>query len=313
MRKKQKKDTKQIQNTFEVAYKHNSENIIELCGVGYSYGKDTVFYKKAVDDLTLSIRRSSITGIIGHTGSGKSTLVQMMCGLLRPDEGKIYLDGEDIFLDKKRLQSVRFRVGLVFQYPEYQLFDETVARDIAFGPKNQGLSEEEIDQRVKEAAAFVRLEPELMEKSPFELSGGQKRRAAIAGVIAMRPEVLILDEPASGLDPIGRETVFSGLLEYREKTGATVIIVSHSMEDMARYSDDIIVMNGGKLAMAGSKSEIFSRSDTLCSMGLDIPQVSSIMLELRRRGYPISQGIFTVEDAEHEILRLLSKGGHEHA
>lgn len=309
MRKKQDKNTKQIPDTHE----HNDENILELCGVSYSYGKDTVFYKKAVDDLTLSIRRSSVTGIIGHTGSGKSTLVQMMCGLLRPDEGKVYLDGDDIFSDKKKLQSVRFRVGLVFQYPEYQLFDETVARDIAFGPKNQGLSEEEIDQRVKEAAAFVRLEPELMEKSPFELSGGQKRRAAIAGVIAMRPEVLILDEPASGLDPIGRNTVFSGLLEYREKTGATVIIVSHSMEDMARYSDDIIVMNGGRLAMAGSKAEIFSRSEALCLMGLDIPQVSSIMLELRRRGYPISQGIFTVEDAEREILRLLSKGGHEHA
>lgn len=313
MRKKQEKDTKQIQNSTDAAHEHNSESIIELCGVSYSYGKDTVFYKKAVDDLTLSIRRSSVTGIIGHTGSGKSTLVQMMCGLLRPDEGKVYLDGEDIFGSKKKLQSIRFRVGLVFQYPEYQLFDETVARDIAFGPKNQGLSEEEIDQRVKEAAAFVRLEPELMDKSPFELSGGQKRRAAIAGVIAMRPEVLILDEPASGLDPIGRETVFSGLLEYREKTGATVIIVSHSMEDMARYSDDIIVMNGGRLAMTGSKAEIFSRADTLCSMGLDIPQVSSIMLELRRRGYPISQGIFTVEDAEREILRLLSKGGHEHA
>ncbi len=286
---------------------------VELSDVSYSYGKDTVFYKKAVDRVSVSIKKSSITGIIGHTGSGKSTLVQMICGLLKPESGKVMLFGEDIFADKKKAQSVHFRVGLVFQYPEYQLFDETVEKDISFGPKNQGLPENEIKKRVAEAAGFVKLEPELMEKSPFELSGGQKRRAAIAGVMAMRPEVLILDEPASGLDPIGRETVFGGLLEYREKTGATVIIVSHSMEDMARYADDIIVLSGGRVAMSGDKASIFGRADELCSMGLDIPEISSIMRMLKARGYDVSDRIFTVEDAEKEILRLAEKRGGIHA
>ncbi len=286
---------------------------VELSDVSYSYGKDTVFYKKAVDRVSVSIKKSSITGIIGHTGSGKSTLVQMICGLLKPESGKVMLFGEDIFADKKKAQSVHFRVGLVFQYPEYQLFDETVEKDISFGPKNQGLPENEIKKRVAEAAGFVKLEPELMEKSPFELSGGQKRRAAIAGVMAMRPEVLILDEPASGLDPIGRETVFGGLLEYREKTGATVIIVSHSMEDMARYADDIIVLSGGRVAMSGDKATIFGRADELCSMGLDIPEISSIMRTLKARGYDLSDKVFTVEDAEKEILRLIEKRGGIHA
>lgn len=286
---------------------------VELSDVSYSYGKDTVFYKKAVDRVSVSIKKSSITGIIGHTGSGKSTLVQMICGLLKPESGKVMLFGEDIFADKKKAQSVHFRVGLVFQYPEYQLFDETVEKDISFGPKNLGLPEVEIKKRVAEAAGFVKLEPELMEKSPFELSGGQKRRAAIAGVMAMRPEVLILDEPASGLDPIGRETVFGGLLEYREKTGATVIIVSHSMEDMARYADDIIVLSGGRVAMSGDKATIFGRADELCAMGLDIPEISSIMRTLKARGYDLSDKVFTVEDAEKEILRLIEKRGGIHA
>lgn len=312
MRKKNKKETN-IDVTDEKPVNIDPDAVITLSGVGYGYGKDTVFYKKAVSDLSLSIKRSSITGIIGQTGSGKSTLVQMMCGLLSPDEGHIYLDGEDIFADKKKLQSVRFRVGLVFQYPEYQLFDETVAKDIAFGPKNMGLSEDEIRSRVEEAAKIVRLESELMDKSPFELSGGQKRRAAIAGVMAMRPEVLILDEPASGLDPIGREVVFGSLIDYRDKTGATVMIVSHSMEDMARYSDNIVVMKDGRLAMSGTKSEIFGRATELQSMGLNVPQITRIALELKRRGYPLSDNIFTVEDAEREIFDLIKKGGRHNA
>lgn len=286
---------------------------VSLSGVSYSYGKNTVFYKKAVDNISVSVKKSSITGIIGHTGSGKSTLVQMICGLLKPDEGKVTVLGEDIFADKKALRSIRFRVGLVFQYPEYQLFDETVAGDISFGPKNQGLDEAQIKERVEEAAGFVRLEPELMDKSPFELSGGQKRRAAIAGVIAMRPEILILDEPASGLDPIGRDTVFGGLLEYRERTGATVIIVSHSMEDMARYTDDIIVMNDGKLAMSGSRSDIFARADELCRIGLDIPQVSAVINDLRGMGYGLPEGIYTLDDAERAIAALLDERRGRHA
>lgn len=312
IRKKNKKETN-INITDDRPIDLDPNAVITLSDVGYSYGKDTVFYKRAVSDLSLSIKRSSITGIIGQTGSGKSTLVQMMCGLLSPDTGHIYLDGEDIFADKKKLQNVRFRVGLVFQYPEYQLFDETVAKDIAFGPKNMELLDDEIRSRVEEAAKLVRLEPELMDKSPFELSGGQKRRAAIAGVMAMRPEVLILDEPASGLDPIGREVVFGSLIDYRDKTGATVIIVSHSMEDMARYSDNIIVMRDGRLAMHGTKSEIFGHSRELCSMGLNVPQITRIALELKKRGYPLSDNIFTVDDAEREILDLIKKGGCHNA
>ncbi len=283
-------------------------NAIRTENVSFVYGEGTVFRTGALDKVSIEIKKGSITGIIGHTGSGKSTLVQMMNGLIKPSEGTVYLFDEDIFKDKKKLSSVRFRVGLVFQYPEYQLFEETVYKDIAFGPKNMGCDEAEIDRRVRNAALFVGLSPELFEKSPFELSGGQKRRVAIAGIMAMEPEVLVLDEPASGLDPVGRKDIFSGLVQYKNSTDSTVVIVSHSMEDMAMYADDIVVMKGGRCFTYGKKAEVFEKADELCKMGLDVPQITSLMNALRDRGYDIPKGIYTVEDGAKALLTLL-KGG----
>ncbi len=286
---------------------------LELKNLCYTYSSDTTFKRQAVDDVSAVIREGSITGIIGHTGSGKSTLVQMMNGLLSPTSGEVLLDGVNIFKDKKTLFGARFKVGLVFQYPEYQLFEETVAKDIAFGPKNQKLSQNEIAQRVLEAAEFVGLDRELLDRSPFDLSGGQKRRVAIAGVMAMRPSILILDEPASGLDPAGREEIFGGLLRYRDQTGATVIIVSHSMEDMARYAEDILVMSESRLVLSGSRDEVFRKADFLCSIGLDVPEVTHLIAELRRRGYDLPDNLYTVEGAEQALRRLKAelkeKGG----
>lgn len=284
------------------------QSILEVRNVSYVYGEDTVFRKVAVDDVSFSIEEGSITGIIGHTGSGKSTLVQMFNGLLIPTSGKVLLMGDELGGDKKKLRAARFAVGLVFQYPEYQLFEQSVAADIGYGPRNQGLSEEEVAERVKEAAAFVGLTPGLMEKSPFDLSGGQKRRAAIAGIIAMRPKILVLDEPASGLDPIGREEIFGGLLSYREKTGGTVVIVSHSMEDIARYADNVIVMDHGRCALTDTKERIFSHAETLASMGLDVPQITRLMGMLRKKGFRLPDNIYTVEDAKAALLPLLLKG-----
>ena len=284
---------------------------IELKNLSYVYSGDTTFRRQAVDDVSAVIREGSITGIIGHTGSGKSTLVQMMNGLLSPTSGEVLLDGENIFKDKKTLFSARFKVGLVFQYPEYQLFEETVAKDIAFGPKNQKLSQKEIAERILEAANFVGLDRELLDRSPFDLSGGQKRRVAIAGVMAMRPPILILDEPASGLDPVGREEIFGGLLRYRNQTGATIIIVSHSMEDMARYAEDILVMNESRLVLSGSRDEVFREADFLCSIGLDVPEVTHLMNELRRRGYDLPDNIYTVEGAEAALRRLKDQLHHK--
>ena len=277
---------------------------LELKNLSYVYSGDTTFRRQAVDDVSAVIREGSITGIIGHTGSGKSTLVQMMNGLLAPTSGEVLLDGENIFKDKKTLYSARFKVGLVFQYPEYQLFEETVAKDIAFGPKNQKLSQKEIAQRILEAADFVGLDRELLDRSPFDLSGGQKRRVAIAGVMAMRPPILILDEPASGLDPVGREEIFGGLLRYRDQTGATIIIVSHSMEDMARYAEDILVMSESRLVLSGSRDDVFREAEFLCSIGLDVPEVTHLMNELRRRGYDLPDNVYTVEGAEAALRRL---------
>ncbi len=285
--------------------------ILELKNVSYVYSDGTAFQKKAVDGVSAGIRKGSITGLIGHTGSGKSTLVQLMNGLLVPTEGQVLLSGENIFADKKKLREVRFKVGLVFQYPEYQLFEETVEKDIAFGPKNMKLSTEEIKTRVAAAARFVGLAPELMQKSPFDLSGGQKRRVAIAGVMAMRPSLLILDEPASGLDPAGREEIFSGLNRYRLETGATVLIVSHSMEDMARWAEDILVMSDGKLFLSGSRDEIFRHADALASVGLDVPQITHAINRLREKGYALPDNIYTVEAAENALraLKQSGKGG----
>ncbi len=276
----------------------------ELRNLSYTYSDGTAFVRQAVDDLSAVIREGSITGIIGHTGSGKSTLAQMMNGLLTPASGQVLLDGVNIFTDKKTLKNARFQIGLVFQYPEYQLFEETVAKDIGYGPKNQKLPPDEIAARILEAADFVGLDRELLSRSPFDLSGGQKRRVAIAGVMAMRPSILILDEPASGLDPVGREEIFSGLLRYRDRTGATVIIISHSMEDMARYAEDILVMSNSRLLLSGSRDEVFGHAELLCSVGLNVPEVTHLIARLRARGYDLPANLYTVEGAEAALRRL---------
>lgn len=272
--------------------------------ISYIYGARTPFEIKALDDVSLTVREGSVTGIIGHTGSGKSTLVQLFNGLERPTSGRVLLDGKDIWEKPKEIKKIRFRVGLVMQYPEYQLFEETIRADIAFGPKNIGLSEEEVNERVREAAELVGLEPILLDKSPFDLSGGQKRRAAIAGVMAMRPEILVLDEPAAGLDPKGRDTILQAIREYGKKTGSTVIIVSHSMEDMATYCDDIIVMAHGKVHLSGSRDEVFAHARELCEVGLDVPQITKLALLLRERGVQMPDGVYTV-DAALDALRPL--------
>ena len=272
--------------------------------VSFVYSAGTPFEVKALDGVSINIESNRITGIIGHTGSGKSTLVQMFNGLIRPTEGKILLDGEDIWADPKKISAIRYRVGLVMQYPEYQLFEETVEADIAYGPKNMGLDDTEIANRVLESAKFVGLEPQDLKKSPFDLSGGQKRRAAIAGIMAMRPEVLVLDEPSAGLDPAGKKSIFEGIQKYAEATGAAVIIVSHSMDDMAKYCEDIIVMSHSRVAMTGKRNEIFSRGDELETIGLGVPQMTYLVRLLAQKGINLPQDIFTVDDAEAAITEL---------
>lgn len=280
---------------------------VTLDHISYTYGKGTPFEVKALDDVSLTIRESAVTGIIGHTGSGKSTMVQLFNGLEKPESGKVLLDGEDIWAKPKEIRRVRFRVGLVMQYPEYQLFEETVRKDIAFGPRNMGLSETEIAERVKEAAELVELDESFLSASPFDLSGGQKRRAAIAGVMAMRPEVLVLDEPAAGLDPRGRDTILHAVRRYGQKSGATVIIVSHSMEDMAIYCDDIVVMSQAKVFLSGSRDEVFSHASELASVGLDVPQITRLALLLQEKGVALPNGIYTVPAALSALLPLFSE------
>ena len=275
---------------------------IILSGVNYSYGKKTPYEIKALDNVSVTIARGKITGIIGHTGSGKSTLVQMLNGLIEPDSGKVKIDLQDIWENRKDIRKYRFKVGLVMQYPEYQLFEETIRKDIAFGPKNMGLSEEEIADRVVEAARFVELDESMLDRSPFELSGGQKRRAAIAGIIAMRPDVLVLDEPAAGLDPRGRASIFKNISDYREKTGKTVVIVSHSMEDVARYCDELIVMSGAKVLMSGTPDKVFSQPELLVKNGLDIPQIARLNMLLREKGVDLGDGVYTVDGAFERIM-----------
>ena len=277
---------------------------IRLENINYYYGKGTPFEVKALDSVSLDIRGGKLTGIIGHTGSGKSTLVQLLNGLSRAEEGRVLLDGTDIWEKPKDIGKIRYRVGLVMQYPEYQLFEETVYADIAYGPRNMKLSDEEIKERVAEAAAFTGLREDVMDKSPFDLSGGQKRRVAIAGIMAMRPEVLVLDEPAAGLDPEGRHTIFQGIRDYNRLTGCTVIIVSHSMEDMAQYCDDVVVMAHSKVLMAGSRDEIFARADELEAVGLDIPQITKLMLLLREGGMPVPAGLYTPSAAEDALMEI---------
>ncbi len=278
--------------------------MLRLEHITYRYSAGTPFEVKALDDVTLDIHRGRITGLIGHTGSGKSTLVQLLNGLTRPEAGRVLLDGQDIWQDPKQIGKVRFRVGLVMQYPEYQLFEETVRADIAFGPRNMQLSGEEIAERVDEAAAFAGVDPSLMDKSPFDLSGGQKRRVAIAGIMAMRPEVLVLDEPAAGLDPQGRRDIFGGIRAYNRETGSTVVIVSHSMEDMAQYCDDVAVMAHARLLMTGTRDEVFARADELEAVGLDIPVITKLSALLRQGGMPLDPGLYTLEAAEAALAQV---------
>ena len=284
--------------------------ILEVRNLDYIYSAGTPFEHKALDNVSFALEPGEFVGIIGHTGSGKSTLMQQMNGLLKPTSGQVLLDGVDIWSDKKLTRQARFRVGLVFQYPEYQLFEETVYRDIAFGPKNMGLEEKEIDRRVREAAGFVGLTEAQLEVSPFDLSGGQKRRVAIAGVIAMEPEVLILDEPTAGLDPVGRSEILGNIEAYRQAKNATIMMVSHSMEDVARLTDRLLVMNGSRLAMDGTPSEVFSRAQELLAMGLNIPQVTQVFLKLKKLGLDV-KNVYTMEQAVAEIVRL--RGGKTHA
>lgn len=283
-------------------------SIISIENLSYVYSAGTPFEKAAVDDVSIDIEKGEFIGVIGHTGSGKSTFVQHLNGLLKPTSGKIIINGQNIWEKGADRRAIRFNVGLVFQYPEYQLFEETVFKDIAFGPKNMGLSEKEIENRVREAADFVGLGDEILQKSPFDLSGGQKRRAAIAGVMAMQPEVLVLDEPAAGLDPRGRESILRRIREYHKAKGSTVLLVSHSMEDIAENATKVLVMNKAKIVMYGSVGEIFARSRELIEIGLDIPQITRVFIELRERGFDVSDSVYSVEDAKREISRCLREG-----
>ena len=282
--------------------------ILKIENLSYVYGKGTPFEKVALDNISVSFEKGKITGLIGHTGSGKSTLVNLLNGLYKPTSGKIYLDGKDIWEKPKEISKLRFKVGLVMQYPEYQLFDETVRLDIGFGPRNLGLSDSEIEERVLEAARFAGVGEDLLEKSPFELSGGQKRRVAIAGIIAMRPDVLVLDEPAAGLDPRGRREILGSLRDYADRMNASVILVSHSMEDMAHYCDNVVVMNSAKVYRTGTVSEIFSEAEDLISVGLDVPMISRVAKELKKRGIDLSGELYTVEGVKRAILEYVKEG-----
>ena len=281
--------------------------VLEVKNLRHVYSAGTPFEHVALEDVSFCIEKGEFIGVIGHTGSGKSTLIQHLNGLLKPTSGSVMLNGKDIWSDKAYTRQSRFKVGLVFQYPEYQLFEETVYKDIAFGPRNMGLPAEEIDRRVHEAAGFVGITEKQLQVSPFDLSGGQKRRVAIAGVIAMEPEVLILDEPAAGLDPEGREEILANIKAYRDAKNATIIMVSHSMTDVARLTERLLVMNGARLVMDGSPDEVFSRADELLDMGLDIPDVTSVFLRLRQLGVDIPQ-VYTIEQAV-QVLTSLRGGG----
>lgn len=285
--------------------------IIKTENLCHVYSEGTPFVKTAIDNVNLEIEKGEMVGVIGHTGSGKSTLIQHFNGLLQPTSGKIYIDGQDLWENKEKLRQFRFKVGLVFQYPEYQLFEETVYKDIAFGPKNMGLSPEEVDARVREAAAFVGLKEKHMEQSPFELSGGQKRRVAIAGVMAMKPEVLILDEPTAGLDPKGRDRILGQIQEYHQEQKNTVLIVSHSMEDVARFAKKALVMNKSKVFMYDTVENVFEHADEISAMGLAVPQITRVFMKLAAKGYPVDPHVYTVEGAKRELLRVMEQEGGE--
>jgi len=278
--------------------------VLETRGLTHKYGQGTNRQHIAIQDVSIQIEKGELVGIIGHTGSGKSTLIQHCNGLLKPDAGEVLLDGENIWKSKGSLRQARFKVGLCFQYPEYQLFEETVHKDIAFGPKNMGLEPEEIDRRVRRAAEFVGLKHELLEKSPFDLSGGEKRRAAIAGVMAMEPEILVLDEPTAGLDPQGRAVLLDLVRGYRKETGSTVLLVSHSMEDVASIADRVLVLDHARVALFDTVDAVFSRVEELQAMDLSIPEITAVFRELRDRGLAVSRDIYTVEQGAAEILRF---------
>lgn len=284
-------------------------SVIKTEHLTHLYSIGTPFEKAAINDVNIEISQGEFVGVIGHTGSGKSTLIQHFNGLLKPTSGKIYLDGKDIWADKSQIRSVRFQVGLVFQYPEYQLFEETVYKDIAFGPKNMGLSDEEVDLRVRESAALVGLKSEILNKSPFELSGGQKRRVAIAGVIAMQPKVLILDEPTAGLDPRGRDLILSEIQQYHQEKKNTILLVSHSMEDIAKYASKVLVMNHAEVYAYDTVEKVFSRVEQLRSLGLDVPQITRIFYQLKERGVEMDTNVYSVERAKELILEKLNKAG----
>jgi len=287
--------------------------VLETHNLTHIYAPGTPFEKTALSGVEFSAEQGELIGIIGHTGSGKSTFVQHFNGLLKPSSGQVLLSGEDIWKEPKQIRNVRFRVGMVFQYPEYQLFEETVYKDIAFGAKNMGLSEDEVDARVRRAADFVGLKSELLENSPFDLSGGEKRRAAIAGVMAMEPEVLILDEPTAGLDPKGRNNLLRQIEAYRKANGTTVLLVSHSMEDVARLADRVFVMHKGERAMLAPTNEVFSRAEELEAMGLSVPAVTRVFMGLSRRGFDVGQNAYTVESAVEALVSRFGKGGDAHA
>ena len=286
-------------------------SIIELKDINFVYGKKTPYEMKALDSISLQIKENCITGIIGHTGSGKSTLIQLLNGLIRADSGTVFVDGKDIWEKPKQISRVRFVVGMVMQYPEYQLFADTVEEDIAFGPKNMGLDDAEIKNRILQSIEFCGLDKSILDKSPFDLSGGQKRRVALAGVMAMNPKVLVLDEPAAGLDPKGRREILGGIKKYQRKSGTTVIIVSHSMEDMAMYCDRAVVMSGGRVLTEGTCEDVFSQHKLLLDAGLDVPEITGIVLALREKGVEIPENIYTVEKAVEAIKQLWLNSGNK--
>lgn len=283
--------------------------ILETQNLTYKYSVGTPFEKVAIEDISISVEKGDFIGIIGHTGSGKSTLVQHLNGLLKPTSGTILLDGKDIHSDKNFTRQARFKVGLCFQYPEYQLFENTVYEDIAFGPKNMKLSKDEIKERVLRAAEFVGVRNDMLQKSPFDLSGGEKRRVAIAGVMAMQPEILILDEPSAGLDPKGRKVISEMIEQYRKNTGSTVIVVSHSMEDVAESADKVLVMNKGKVEYFASVDEVFSNAEHLVEIGLNVPEITKVFLALKKQGYDVRTDIYSVNEARAELLRLFKERG----
>lgn len=283
--------------------------LLETRNLTYVYSKGTSSQVHAIRDICLKIEKGELVGVIGHTGSGKSTLIQHLNGLLKGTSGTVLLDGKDIWEKKSDIRKVRFRVGVCFQYPEYQLFEDTVYKDIAFGPVNMGLDREEIDKRVRDVIHYVGLDESYLDKSPFDLSGGEKRRVAIAGIMAMQPEILILDEPCAGLDPKGRETVLSMIRDYREKTGSTVLVVSHSMEDISKIATKVLVMNESRLAYYDTVDEVFRHADELRKMGLNIPRLTKLFLMLKEKGYGVNTNVYTLEKAKQELLTLLNKGG----